>query len=258
MKREKQTKFRQALGIMVLITALGAPLSSLAAPAGTVVSNPLVMGRTAFSQKNYAKAADIYRAAASTDKYKNNIECRLGLGKALYNLGTTQQADKQTETYKQAIKELRTALRMPKGTKDAVAAANEANNLLSKLPARLIAPRMGADTPMIALANGLRGMERGGEPGKPKVLEFYASWCEPCKQLKPILDKAKADYKDKVDFISYDIDKPQTEKVLQDYEVSPIPTLIFLDSNNQVVSYSIGYSGETGLKVGIKKILPPV
>jgi thiol-disulfide isomerase/thioredoxin len=249
----KDRKQRQALGIMLLVATLGIPLSTIAAPAGTVAVNPLVLGRTALTQKNYSKAVQIFQSAAKSDQYKNSAECRLGLGKSLYNLGSGQQGARQTETYKQAVKELRRALRLGKGSTNSV----EANAIMLSLPKNITAPKLGADTPMIAMANGIRGMERGGEGPKPKVLEFYASWCEPCQKLKPIIDKAKLDYKDKVDFVAYDIDKPQSEKIVEDYEVSPIPTLIFLDSSNQVITYSIGYSGENGLKLGMKKILPP-
>jgi hypothetical protein len=71
------------------------------------------------------------------------------------------------------------------------------------------------------------------------------------------MEKAKSQYADKVEFVSYNIDDPKAEKVVEDYEVSPIPTLIFLDNSNQVITYSIGYSGDNGLKAGMKKILPP-
>lgn len=254
MKVEKQRKFRQVVGAMLLIAALGIPLSSLAAPAGTVATpSPLVLGKNALNAKNYSKAVEIYEAAAKTDQYKNSCECRLGLGKSLCKVGATLQGQKQSETYKRAVKELRTAVKLGKGSGNAV----EANNVMLTLPKSVTAPKMGTDTPMIAMANGIRGMDRGGAGAKPKVLEFSAAWCEPCSKLKPIMEKARTDYLDKVEFIKYDIDDPKAEKVVEDYEVSPIPTLIFLNDSNQVVTYSIGYSGENGLKAGMKKILPP-
>lgn len=253
MKVQKQ-RVRQALGTLILVATLAGPLSSLAAPAPTVATNPMLMGKSALAQKNYAKALQIYESAAKTDKYKNSCECRLGLGKSLCKIGAAEKGEKQKETYKRAVKELRSAIRLGKGN----AHSAEANAIMLTLPKALTAPKMGADTPMIALAHGLRGMDRGDGEAKPKVLEFYASWCEPCKQLKPLIEKARSTYGDKVEFISYNIDDPKSEKIVEDYEVSPIPTLIFLDPSNQVITYSIGYSGENGLKAGMKKILPPV
>ncbi len=251
MKLEKQRKLRQVLGIMILLSTLGVPLSSIAA----APVSPIALGTQALAQKNYTQAVKIFQAASQTDQYKNSCECRLGLGKSLCKLGATKPANsaEQKETYKSAVKELRTAVKLGKGSGN----AKEANLIMLSLPKSITAPKMGADTPMIALANGIRGMDRGGAGPVPKVLQFSAPWCEPCKQLDPIIKKAKIDYADKVDFISYNIDDPSSEKVVEDYEVSPIPTLIFLDNNNQVVTYSVGYSGENGLKAGMKKILPP-
>lgn len=250
---DKERKLRQAIAGMTLLAALVVPLSSIAAPTATVAS-PLALGRSALAAKNYVKAAQIFEAASKTDKYKNSCECRLGLGKSLCKVATVQKGGQQSETYKRAVKELRTAVKLGKGSANAI----EANSIMLSLPKNITAPKIGADTPMIAMANGIRGMDRGtGEASRPKVLEFYAAWCEPCKQLKPIMEKAKTQYGEKVEFVSYNIDDPKTEKVVEDYEISPIPTLIFLDSTNQVLTYSIGYSGENGLKAGMKKILPP-
>lgn len=236
----------------VALTMAAAPLSTNAAPTASVAASPLNMGKAAFDQKNYSKALQIYEDAAKSDKYKNSCECRLGLGKSLCKIGASQSGEQKTQTLKRAAKELRAAIRLGRGSKN----SQEANKLVMSLPHSIIAPKMGADTPLIAMANGLRGMERGGAEAKPKVLEFYASWCDPCNKLKPIVEKAKETYGDKVEFIRYNIDDPKAEKIIEDYEVSPIPTLIFLDSSNQVITYSVGYSGENGLKSGIKKILP--
>ena len=252
---DKERKLRQALAGMTLVAALVVPLGSIAAPAPVAAgSSPMVLGRNALAAKNYTKAVQIFEAASKTDKYKNSCECRLGLGKSLCRVGATQKGSEQQESYKRAVKELRTAVKLGKGSDNAI----EANSLMLSLPKNIIAPKIGADTPMIAMANGIRGMDRGsGEAARPKVLEFYASWCEPCKQLKPFMEKARTQYADKVEFVSYNIDDPKAEKVVEDYEVSPIPTLIFLDNTNQVITYSIGYSGDNGLKAGMKKILPP-
>ncbi len=256
MKVERQRKLKQALGMMILVSTLGIPLqSAVLSSMAAAPTSPMVLGKQALAQKNYAQAVKIYSAAAQTAEYKNSCECRLGLGKSLCKVAATKPANSvaQKDTYKLAVKELRAAVKLGKGSSN----AKEANVVMLTLPRLVLAPKTGADTPMIALANGIKGMDRGGEGPKPKVLEFAAPWCEPCKQLDAIIKKAKTDYDGKVDFISYNIDDPSSEKVVEDYEVSPIPTLIFLDNSNQVVTYSVGYSGENGLKAGMKKILPP-
>ncbi len=247
----KMAKLRKPLQVVLVAAALGLPLNSLAAPSATV-ADPMIMGKAALTQNDYVKAVQIYEAASKTDEYKNSCECRLGLGKSLCRLADTQKAGKKDDTYRRAAKELRKAVRVGKGS----ANAREANKLMCQLPQHIIAPKTGPGTALIALLHGLRGRDRGTGEAKPKVLEFAATWCEPCKQMQKVIEKAKSEYGDQVEFIHYDIDDPKSEKVIDDYEVSPIPTLIFLDKNNEVVTYSIGYSGENGLKTGMKKILP--
>lgn len=236
---------------LAVIAALLLPVSTTAAP--VAATSPLAMGKTALTQKNYGAAVKHFALAVRQNP--DSCECRLGHGKALCKLAASlKKCPQQSATYKQGVQELRKAIRLGRGSKNAI----EANSVLMSLPTAVTAPKSGEDTPLIALKHGINGQDRaGGEPGKPKILEFYASWCEPCKQLKPLMEKIKSTYGDQVEFISYNVDDPETEKVVEDYEVSPIPTLIFLDPNNQVVSYSVGYSGEVGVQKGLKKILAP-
>lgn len=232
----------------LLVILLATCLRCLAAPAKP---SPFRLGSNAYAQKKYADAVKHFKVAVNEDP--NNCACRLGLGKSLCKMASTMQkgSPPQLQTYKQGAVQLRKAIRVGQGSDNAI----EANAILLTLPKNLIAPKIGSNTAMIALANGISGRERGSETAKPKVLEFYATWCEPCKQLQQVIEKAKGAYGDKVEFISYNVDDPQTEKIVEDYEVSPIPTVIFLNPANEVVSYSIGYSGATAIELGMKKIL---
>ena len=261
----------EKLAVTAAVAVLAVPVQSIAAPAtkttpqakpSVVAAQPVisssnatyVKAKAALAKKSYKEAAKHFEAAMVEDKnLQRSCECRLNLGKSLCGIAKTLPAGaEQTTTYKKGASELRKAIRVGRGSKNAI----EANAVLMSLPHSIIAPKTGDDTPMIAMANGIRGLDRGaGDASKPKILEFYASWCEPCKQLKPLMDKVKNQYGEQVEFISYNVDDPEVEKVVEDYEVSPIPTLIFLDPANQVVTYSVGYSGEAGLQKGLKKIL---
>ncbi|MBY0356402.1 MAG: thioredoxin fold domain-containing protein [Candidatus Obscuribacterales bacterium] len=241
--------FKKNTATLLLLFLLVSSLQCLAAPAKL---SSFKLGSNALAQKNYATAVKHFKVAVAEDP--NSCACRLGLGKSLCKMAGTMAKGSapQLQTYKQGALQLRKAIRVGQGSDNAM----EANALLLTLPKNLVAPKLGADTAMIALANGISGRERGSEGARPKVLEFYATWCEPCKQLQQVIDKAKGTYGDKVEFISYNVDDPQTEKIVEDYEVSPIPTVIFLNPANEVVSYSIGYSGATAIEQGMKKILP--
>lgn len=66
------------------------------------------------------------------------------------------------------------------------------------------------------------------------VLDFYATWCGPCKRMEPIIKELEAKYKDKVDFYKVDVDKNKVDDALN---VTAMPTYFFLknSSNLEVV-----------------------
>ena len=81
--------------------------------------------------------------------------------------------------------------------------------------------------------DGLRGQGQDGwqkqttiMTTKPMVVDFYATWCGPCQQLTPILDKLEKNYKGKVIFRRVDVDKDPD--LAQEFRVESIPLLVFI------------------------------
>lgn len=64
------------------------------------------------------------------------------------------------------------------------------------------------------------------EGTKPAIIDFYASWCPPCKQLSPLVEEIAQEYSDKIVVYKVDTDK---EKILaQHLGISGLPTLLFI------------------------------
>ncbi|MCK9311807.1 MAG: thioredoxin [Candidatus Pacebacteria bacterium] len=80
---------------------------------------------------------------------------------------------------------------------------------------------------------------------KPVVVDFWATWCPPCKKLGPVLEKVAEDYKDKVYIYKVNVD--ENPSLSRDFEVEVIPTVI-LFKNNEAKAAFIGYREEEDIK----------
>ena len=61
---------------------------------------------------------------------------------------------------------------------------------------------------------------------KPAVIDFYASWCGPCKMMAPIMDELAKEYEGKV--YIYKTDTEAEEELAQIFGIRSIPSLLFI------------------------------
>lgn len=75
--------------------------------------------------------------------------------------------------------------------------------------------------------------------GKPTIVDFSATWCPPCKQLKPIFEKLAEEFKGRINFITIDVD--ENPELSQSYGVQSIPMMVFLNKDGQIQNTLIGF-----------------
>ena len=87
---------------------------------------------------------------------------------------------------------------------------------------------------------------------KPCVIDFYATWCGPCKMVAPILEKLAKEYDGKVDFYKVDTDKEQ--KLAMILKIEYLPTVFFAKDDAQPEK-SVGAKDEAFFRAQINKML---
>lgn len=66
---------------------------------------------------------------------------------------------------------------------------------------------------------------------RPAIIDFYATWCRPCKMTAPVVEELAKDYQGKIDFYKVDIDKEQ--ELAKIFGIQSIPTFLFIPLNGQ-------------------------
>ena len=86
---------------------------------------------------------------------------------------------------------------------------------------------------------------------KPVLIDFFATWCGPCKMLSPILKEVKDSLGDAVSIIKIDVDTNQ--KISSQYQVRGVPTMILFQNGKQLWRQSGVVSKEEIIKTILEK-----
>ena len=77
------------------------------------------------------------------------------------------------------------------------------------------------------------------------LVDFFATWCGPCKMLGPVLEKAESDIK------VIKVDTDEFEDLAREYGVMSIPTLVLLEKGKEV-KRNIGFLDKSSLEKFLK------
>ena len=86
---------------------------------------------------------------------------------------------------------------------------------------------------------------------KPTFLEFYAEWCEVCKEMAPKISALKDEYEKDINFVFLNVDNQKWGNYIRKFDVNGIPQVNIFDKKGNLKSTFIGKQEESIIRESI-------
>ena len=89
---------------------------------------------------------------------------------------------------------------------------------------------------------------------KPTFLEFYAEWCEVCKEMAPKISVLKEEYERDINFVFLNVDNQKWDNYIRKFNVNGIPQVNLFDRKGNLLSTFIGKQDEIKIRESIQNL----
>ena len=89
---------------------------------------------------------------------------------------------------------------------------------------------------------------------KPTFLEFYAEWCEVCKEMAPKVSTLKKEFENDINFVFLNVDNQKWDNYIRKFQVNGIPQVNIFDGKGNLISTFIGKQEETKIRESLAYI----
>ena len=89
---------------------------------------------------------------------------------------------------------------------------------------------------------------------KPTFLEFYAEWCEVCKEMAPQVSTFKDEYEKDINFVFLNVDNQKWGKYIKKFAVNGIPQVNLFDKEGNLISTFVGKQDEIKIRNSLNNI----
>tara|TARA_Y100000589_G_scaffold67073_1_gene58807 strand:+ start:409 stop:720 length:312 start_codon:yes stop_codon:yes gene_type:complete len=91
--------------------------------------------------------------------------------------------------------------------------------------------------------------------GKPTYLEFYAEWCEICKEMAPEITELKKEFDKEINFVFLNVDNSKWDRYVKQFKVNGIPQIDIISSDSNLLATLTGLQEEITLRESLKYLI---
>ena len=106
-----------------------------------------------------------------------------------------------------------------------------------------------SESPMEQLARRSLDPQTALSNGRPTLIEFYADWCQVCREMAPAMLELEQSSRERLDVVLVNVDNPRWQDLVDRYDVNGIPQLNLFNAEGEPRGRSLGLRSSEELQI---------